>query len=52
MLTGENGILTNAKQAKILTEAGQIDEELKLATTVLNMEITIVLHVQLLLSIY
>ena len=40
MLTGENGILNNAKEARIANEAGTVDEQVKLATTVLNLEIT------------
>ena len=40
VLTGDNGIINNAKQAKIANEAGTVNEEVKLATTVLNMEIT------------
>ena len=34
------GILNNAKQASIENEAGIVDEQVKLATTVLNLEIT------------
>lgn len=40
MLVGDNGIIDNAKQAKAATEAGRVNEEVKLATTVLNLEIT------------
>ena len=39
-LTGENGIINNAKEARIANEAGTVDEQVKLATTVLNLEIT------------
>ena len=40
MLTGENGIINNAMEARIANEAGTVDEQVKLATTVLNLEIT------------
>ena len=40
MLTGDNGIINNAQEASIKTESAKVDEEVKLAVTTLNMEIT------------